>query len=105
MNTPSLKTCQCGEQVPANCVRCRECGQFLYQETKQFHDENIADESVAVWMLAHSGQQFGPLSTNALKQLFGTHAVPIEAMVWKPGMSDWIQARKVAELSGKAPAF
>lgn len=104
MNSPSLKTCQCGEQVPANCVRCRECGQFLYEETKQFHDQNIADDSAAVWMVAYNGQQFGPFPTNGLRQSFATQAMPGDAMVWKPGMSDWIHASKVAELSNPVPA-
>ena len=55
-------------------------------------------------MVAYNGQQFGPFPTNGLRQSFATQAMPGDAMVWKPGMSDWIHASKVAELSNPVPA-
>ncbi|MFK7819723.1 MAG: DUF4339 domain-containing protein [Planctomycetaceae bacterium] len=100
MNSPTIesKTCQCGEQVPANCVRCRFCGDFLYEQTRQFHEENIARNEVAEWMVTVGQQQFGPLSTEALRQSLATHQVPPQAMVWKQGLSGWIEAHRVPEL-------
>lgn len=99
MNAVNFKTCPCGEQVPKGCVRCRECGSFLNDDVKQYHDQHIAGENAAVWMVAYNGQEFGPFPTEVLKEAFATHAVPATALVWKTGLSDWIAASKVPELS------
>lgn len=93
-----MKKCSCGEHVPINCVRCRECGAFLHSDTRDFHEQNFADHDIAEWRVAYNGQEFGPFSTNALREAFATNFVPPEAMVWKPGLADWISVHRVAEL-------
>jgi hypothetical protein len=100
MNSPSIetKTCNCGEQVPSNCVRCRFCGDFLYEQTRQFHAENIARDDDAVWMVAFGDQQIGPLPTESLRQSLAMNQIPAQALVWKQGLSGWIEATRVAEL-------
>lgn len=104
---PDLKVCSCGERVPSNCVRCRECGAFLHETTREFHEQNFAKDDVAEWLVSYNGQQFGPFPTHALREAFATNFVPQEAMVWKPGLADWIAAHRVVELCepGKSGDF
>lgn len=100
MNAVNEKQCSsCGEQVPENCVRCRTCGEFLYEETKQFHEEARQAASEPIWMVAYSGQKFGPFTREQLQTAFVQNSVPATALVWKPGLADWITVSKVADLN------
>lgn len=99
LSSVQTKTCRCGEEVPVGCVRCRECGDFLNERTRKYHTENIADND-AVWMVFEGRRQVGPFAASQLRQSFARNDFSIRTLVWKPGLSDWIEAHRVAELTG-----
>ena len=50
------------------------------------------------WFYSRSGQQFGPVSAEQLKQLAASRQLAPTDMLWKEGMKDWAQARIVRGL-------
>lgn len=53
------------------------------------------------YFLARNGQQLGPFSPEELRQ----HGLRRNDMVWRTGMSDWMQAGSVPELAGLFPQY
>ena len=51
------------------------------------------------YSISHNGQQSGPFSFNELQMLVTQGKLTKETYVWKQGMSDWIVAGQVNELS------
>ena len=100
LSSVQTKTCHCGEEVPVGCVRCRECGDFLNEQIRTYHAENIANNDDAVWMVFEGREQVGPFAASQLRRSFASNDFSPRALVWKPGLSDWIEARRVAELTG-----
>ncbi len=47
------------------------------------------------WFFSKGGQQLGPVSSEQLKQLAASDQLQPSDLVWKDGMSQWIEARKV----------
>lgn len=100
LSSVQTKTCRCGEEVPVGCVRCRECGDFLNERTRKYHAENTANSDVAEWMVFEGRQQMGPFAASQLRQSLAQNEFSGRALVWKPGLSDWVEAHRVAELTG-----
>ena len=100
LNSVQTKICRCGEDVPVGCVRCRECGEFLNERTRKYHAQNIASSDVAEWMVFEGQRQIGPFAASQLRQSLAKNDFSNQALVWKPGLSDWIEAHRVAELTG-----
>lgn len=51
------------------------------------------------WYLARDGQQLGPFPLNQLQQ----QGLAPQTLVWRKGMSDWVQASQVPELAAIFP--
>jgi len=58
---------------------------------------------VSVWHYVQNGQACGPVELSALQALIASGALSADALVWKPGMTDWLPARTVAELADSVP--
>lgn len=57
------------------------------------------------WYYARNGKQYGPVSSDALREALGRGEVGLEAFVWSPGMREWRRAADVAavrELAAQA---
>jgi uncharacterized membrane protein len=52
--------------------------------------------AIAMWHYVQNGQACGPIDTPALQALLRNGALGPEALVWQPGMPDWVPARSVA---------
>ena len=50
------------------------------------------------WYYAHKGQQHGPVSDAEMRQRVAAGQVLGTDLVWKKGMTDWVESRQVAEL-------
>ncbi len=50
------------------------------------------------WFFSKGGQQLGPVSSEQLKQLAASDQLQPSDLVWKDGMSQWIEARKITGL-------
>jgi GYF domain 2 len=50
------------------------------------------------WYYAHKGQQHGPVSDADMRQRVAAGQVLGTDLVWKKGMTDWVESRQVAEL-------
>lgn len=61
-------------------------------------------EGVVDWYYAVSGQQGGPVSWAALRQLAEQKTLKPTDLVWHAGMGEWDQAVKIDGLVPKAPA-
>ena len=55
------------------------------------------------WFYAKSGQQLGPVSSEQLKQLADSGQLQPSDLVWKDGMGQWVEARKVKGLCPAQP--
>ena len=88
----------CGIDVPANCVRCRTCGEILSQDVKKYHAENLDTPGARQWYTFFDGQEFGPFSTKELRWAISSKSTLKEALVWKPGLESWVPVARVAEL-------
>lgn len=52
-----------------------------------------------MWYYAQSGQQYGPIAEDDLKQLLAERRVLPGDLVWRQGMADWQPASSVVELA------
>ena len=50
------------------------------------------------WYYSESGQQAGPVSSEQLKQLATSGQLQASDLVWKDGMGQWVEARKIKGL-------
>jgi hypothetical protein len=55
------------------------------------------------WYYQSAGQQAGPLSEAALREMLRSGQLSPEAQVWRQGMAGWQPARSVPELAAVAP--
>ena len=53
----------------------------------------------AQWQVGIDGQQSGPFPLDHLKRLIAEGRIPPQALVWKPGMTEWKPWAQVPELS------
>ncbi len=58
----------------------------------------------AEWFYSVGGEQIGPVSWDALKQLVGERKVAAGDLVWNESMPEWVEARTVTGLIPQAPA-
>ena len=56
------------------------------------------------WYVARDGQRSGPLSVEQLREQIASGAVAQGTMIWKQGMSDWVAAGQVVELTASFAA-
>jgi uncharacterized RDD family membrane protein YckC len=56
------------------------------------------------WFYAQSGQQKGPVSIDALRQLIASGALRPTDLVWREGMANWTALQAVPELGPPPPA-
>ncbi len=56
------------------------------------------------WRYAVGGNQHGPLSLDELRSLVSSGQLPIDAVVWRSGMSDWVPWQQVPELASAVPS-
>ena len=54
------------------------------------------------WFYASNGGQMGPVDTAELKRLAGAGTVQPTSLVWRDGLSEWVQASKIKGLFGPA---
>jgi uncharacterized RDD family membrane protein YckC len=59
--------------------------------------------SMEIWYYAFNGAQQGPITQEAIAQLIASGQLPIDSLVWREGMANWIPARSVPELAAAAP--
>ncbi len=59
----------------------------------------------AEWFYSVGGEQIGPVSWDALKQLVGERKVAAGDLVWNESMPEWVEARTVTGLIPQAPAI
>jgi hypothetical protein len=59
----------------------------------------MADE----WYYTNNGQQQGPVTTAALKQLAATQRLQPGDLVWREGLATWVPARSAKGLFAEAP--
>ena|SRR5271157_5610043 len=52
-----------------------------------------------MWHYVQNGQACGPIDTPALQALLQNGSLGPEALVWKPGLPDWVPARSVADFA------
>jgi uncharacterized membrane protein len=62
---------------------------------------------MSTWNYVKNGQKEGPIDTDQIKQLISSGTLPSTALVWKAGMTDWVEAKSLPEFSGSisAPAI
>jgi uncharacterized membrane protein len=58
-----------------------------------------------MWHYVKNGQACGPVETSVLQAELRSGALPADTLVWKQGMTDWVQARAVAEFAAPAPTI
>lgn len=56
-------------------------------------------QSSKKYMLAIGGQQYGPYSTDQLKEMIPTKQFAEQTYVWTEGMSSWVMANQVPDLA------
>ena len=56
------------------------------------------------WYFIEGGNQQGPIDETALRQLFGSGRLSAGSYVWREGMTDWLSAAQVPELSANIVA-
>jgi uncharacterized RDD family membrane protein YckC len=56
------------------------------------------------WFYAQSGQQKGPISIDALRQLIAAGSLRPTDLVWREGMANWTALQSVPELTPPPPA-
>jgi len=55
------------------------------------------------WRYIQSGKSQGPVAEEELKQLIATGQLPLEVLVWRPGLTDWTKASQIPELQPARP--
>jgi uncharacterized membrane protein len=55
------------------------------------------------WYYAVGSEQKGPINESELKANFATHTLPVETLVWKDGMDNWLPANQVPAFSFRPP--
>jgi uncharacterized membrane protein len=55
------------------------------------------------WYYAADNQQKGPINESELKADFATNKLPVDTLVWKEGMGDWLPANQVPAFSFRPP--
>lgn len=55
--------------------------------------------SEATWFFARYGQQYGPMTLDALRGQAAAGAFQREDLVWREGMADWVEAGQVPDLA------
>lgn len=63
-------------------------------DTNRLRDQLMADQ----WYYGRDGQHTGPVTSQKLKELVDNGDVQPSDLVWKEGLSEWIQAKKVKGL-------
>ena len=58
-------------------------------------------ESDQAWIYAMNGARHGPASAREVAALISSDRLPITALVWKPGMTDWVAASDVPEIASR----
>jgi len=56
------------------------------------------------WHYMKNGVQTGPATTEEVRNLLATGAIPPETLVWREGLASWSPASGLSELAGAAPA-
>jgi len=56
-----------------------------------------------MWHYVQNGQACGPIDAPALQALLRNGALGPDALVWQPGMPDWVPARSVAGFAASSP--
>ncbi len=55
------------------------------------------------WYWARDGKQFGPVGSGELRSLAGSGSLRPDDLVWKEGLAEWAEARKVSGLFPNDP--
>jgi len=58
---------------------------------------------MSVWHYVQAGRACGPVELTALQALITSGSLAPDALVWQPGMPNWVVARTVAELAASIP--
>ena len=58
---------------------------------------------IGMWHYVQNGLACGPIDTPALQALFQNGSLGPDALVWKPGLPDWVPARSVAGFVASVP--
>jgi uncharacterized membrane protein len=58
---------------------------------------------MSAWHYVQNGRACGPIEFSALQALLAGGALSPEALVWQPGMANWVAARAAPELSASIP--
>ena len=61
----------------------------------------LVKESDQAWIYAMNGARHGPASAREVAALISSDRLPITALVWKPGMTDWVAASDVPEIASR----
>ena len=63
----------------------------------------MTDSARFLWHVQKGGQQIGPLTPQALRQMADAGMIDPTDMVWREGLADWVAAHKVAGLFAAPP--
>lgn len=80
----------------------QQMGQMFNQQNQNAQSGNQAPPplpSAAAFFIAVNGQQQGPHAIPALQQMVQQGSFTRDTLVWKQGMSGWVKASEVTELS------
>ena len=58
---------------------------------------------MSAWHYVQNGQPKGPVDDSTLQTFLGNGTLPVNTLVWREGMPQWLPAREVAELAGSFP--
>jgi membrane protease subunit (stomatin/prohibitin family) len=76
----------------------QQMGQMFNQPSQQGPPPIPGTTSIQ-YFIAINGQQQGPFTTTALQQMVQQNTFTRETLVWKQGMTGWIKAGEISELS------
>ena len=51
------------------------------------------------WYYSEDGQSAGPVDTGSLRLMLRERKIAVDTPVWRAGMTDWVSASRVAELT------
>jgi membrane protease subunit (stomatin/prohibitin family) len=92
-----------GLEMGMGMAMAQQMGQMFNQQNQQQQNNNAAPPPIpgaAQFHIAINGQQQGPFAVPALQQMISAGTFTRDTLVWKQGMSGWLKAGDVPELSG-----
>lgn len=60
---------------------------------------------MSIWYFVEGSERRGPIDEAALAQQLQSGALPADTLVWRDGMSDWLPASQISELSAGTAGY